>query len=214
MKNASLPNLAGLLAVTDEQAMWRVKMDDDNEAFARLMDRWGQPIRNLCTRMTGDAHRAEDLAQETFARVYAKRQEYEPSGRFSTYLWRIALNLCHDELRRPHRRWTTATSSADPDGIPEEAASEEPGPAAIMAARENADAVKGALLDLSESHRAVLVLRHYENLKFREIAAVLGIPEGTVKSRMAEALIQLAGRLAPVLDDRPAMARPIREGML
>ena len=80
--------------------------------------------------------------------------------------------------------------------------------------REVAEAVGRALLDLSESHRAVLVLRHYENLKFREIAAVLAIPEGTVKSRMAEALTQLAGRLATVLDDRPASSKPTRERIL
>ena len=111
MSNSFLPNLAGLFTVTDEQAMWRVKMDDDNEAFARLMERWGQPIRNLCIRMTGDAHRAEELTQETFARVYAKRLEYEPSGRCLTALWRIALDLCHDEFSSQPRVWLTGTSS-------------------------------------------------------------------------------------------------------
>src|SRR5258707_15424443 len=89
---------------TDEEAMWRVKLHDDHREFARLMDRWEMPIRNLCARMTGDLHRGEDLKQETFARVFEKRKSFQPNARFSTWLWRIALNLCYDELRRINRR--------------------------------------------------------------------------------------------------------------
>src|SRR6185503_19756859 len=65
---------------TDEQAMWRVKMDDDAEAFADLVARWEKPIQRLCSRMLGDIHRGEDLTQETFARVFARRKNYEPTG--------------------------------------------------------------------------------------------------------------------------------------
>src|SRR5207244_12520315 len=83
-----------LFSQTDEEAMWRVKAHNDHHEFARLMERWEKPIRNLCVRMTGDLHRGEDLKQETFSRLFEKRKEYEPTGRFSTYLWRIALNLC------------------------------------------------------------------------------------------------------------------------
>jgi len=60
-----------LFSSTDEQAMWRVRTEDDPEAFAQLVGRWQKPIQNLCTRMTGDSHRGEDLAQETFARLFA-----------------------------------------------------------------------------------------------------------------------------------------------
>src|SRR5436190_9182838 len=89
---------------TDEQAMWRVKMDDDAEAFADLVARWEKPIQRLCARMLGDIHRGEDLTQEAFARVFARRKNYEPIGKFSTFLWRVALNLCYDELRKINRR--------------------------------------------------------------------------------------------------------------
>lgn len=193
--------------------MWRVKMQDDNEAFAWLLERWERPIQNLCTRMTGDVHRAEDLTQETFARVYARRKEYEGTGKFSTYLWRIALNLCHDEFRRRHR-WIHSTVSDNDGEILESFASSEAEPSSLLAARENADAVKSALLQLDEAHRTVLVLRHYENLKFREIAEVLEIPEGTVKSRMAEALTQLAAKLTPFLGENPRSTKSIRESIL
>jgi len=63
--------LPSLLTITDEQAMWRVKMDDDPQAFARLVERWQGPIQRLCIKMLGDAHRAEDLTQEAFAGVRA-----------------------------------------------------------------------------------------------------------------------------------------------
>src|SRR5688572_29212 len=112
MAGSLLSKLPSLFSTSDEQAMWRVKMDDDPQAFARLVDRWEKPIQRLCVRMLGDAHRAEDLTQEAFVRVFARRKDYEPAGKFSTFLWRIALNLCYDELRRIKRR---RESSLDDD---------------------------------------------------------------------------------------------------
>lgn len=85
-----------LFSSADEAAMWRVRSHDDADAFARLVARWQGPIRTLCARMTGDVHRGEDLAQETFVRLYARRALYEPTGKFSTFLWRMALNICFE----------------------------------------------------------------------------------------------------------------------
>src|SRR5436305_6536206 len=96
--------LSSLFSARDEQLMWRVKLEDDHHAFADLMLRWQRPIHDLCARMTGDIHRAEDLVQTVFARVFARRADWQPSARFSTFLWRIALNLCRDELRSRRRR--------------------------------------------------------------------------------------------------------------
>ena len=185
---------------TDEQAMWRVKMDDDAEAFADLVARWEKPIQRLCARMLGDIHRGEDLTQEAFARVFARRKNYEPTGKLSTFLWRVALNLCYDELRKIKRRGEfSLDESRDSDDAPGSALavldSPEPSPDHQLAARERVDTVRRALLELSEPYRVVVVLRHYEGLKFREIGDVLEIPEGTVKSRMAEALSQLSNIL-------------------
>src|ERR1051325_117055 len=104
MQRSSLASLRSLFGITDEQAMWRVQTEADERAFAALVCRWERPIQRLCTRIIGDAHCAEDLAQETFARVFARRKEYQPTGKFSTWLWRIALNLSYDELRRRQRR--------------------------------------------------------------------------------------------------------------
>jgi len=206
MASSIFSMLSPLLTITDEQAMWRVKMDDDPQAFARLVERWQGPIQRLCIKMLGDAHRAEDLTQEAFARVFARRKDYEPAGRFSTFLWRIALNLCYDELRKIKRRGESSLEgSADERGETDFMA-DTAGPDLQVVADERAEHVRRALLQIPEPYRVVVVLRHYEGLKFREIGEVLDIPEGTVKSRMVEALNQLGRLLKPLMsDDRPTL---------
>ena len=198
--------LKTLFAISDEQAMWRVQTQDDHRAFGLLVQRWEGPIHDLCTRMTGDAHRAEDLKQETFGRAFDRRASYKPGSRFSTWLWRIGLNLCYDELRRRARRRESPLEDEDAEAIRVVGAheAEDLAPDSLLAAQEEAALVRRALMELPEKYRSVLVLRHYQNLKLREIAEVLEIPEGTVNSRMAEALTQLTRLLEPQLIERPA----------
>ncbi len=185
--------------------MWRVKTEDDHLEFARLVKRWDEPIRRLCTRMTGDPHRAEDLRQETFLRLFERRKDYQVTGRFSTYLWRIALNLCYDELRRQERRleFVRDAEPGETGGEATECAAEGPGPDARAAQQEEGELVRQALGRLPEIYRTVLVLRHYEDMKLAKIAEILEIPEGTVNSRMAEALTRLSRMLEPKLAPRP-----------
>ena len=196
---------------TDEEAMCRVKLHDDHHDFDRLVKRWEEPIRRLCTRMLGDAHRGEDLKQDTFLRLFEKRKQYEPKGKFSTFLWRIALNLCYDELRRQKRRREFINSSQpDPDNeSAPEPASESAGPDANAANLEEGEMVRHAVMQLPEIYRAVILLRHYEDLKLAQIAEVLEIPEGTVNSRMAEALVRLSRMLEPKLKAAPAHFSPL-----
>lgn len=194
--------------------MGRVKTHDDEHEFARLMDRWGEPIRRLCTRMTGDAHRGEDLKQDTFLRLFEKRKAYEPSGKFSTFLWRIALNLCYDEIRRQQRRreFLSEPEPADSEEPLAEAALEGPTPDHLTAQMEEGELVRQALLRLPEIYRTVLVLRHYQDMKLGKIAEVLEIPEGTVNSRMAEALSRLSRLLEPRLkENTQPYLRVVRE---
>ena len=219
MNKGLLSTLSALFSVTDEQAMWRVQTQDDHRAFALLVERWEQPIRRLCARITGDPHRAEDLKQETFVRLFEKRANYRPITRFSTYLWRIALNLCYDELRRRHRRGEASLEDGQGETLAalDESVSDDRTPSARLVEQEEGEFVRQALLALPEIYRTVLVLRHYENLKLREIAEVLEIPEGTVNSRMAEALSQLTRLLEPRFRDsttklktgRPAQGQEI-----
>jgi len=197
---------------TDEEAMCEVKARNDHVEFARLVKRWEDPIRRLCTRMTGDAHRGEDLKQETFLRLFEKREDYQPTARFSTYLWRIALNICRDELRRQERRsqFLREPLATNPEaGDPAEPVSDAPGPDLRTAQMEESELVRQAIMQLPEIYRSVLVLRHYEDLKLSRIAEVLEIPEGTVNSRLAEALARLSRILEPrICEARAGVRQP------
>jgi RNA polymerase sigma-70 factor (ECF subfamily) len=188
---------------TDEESMLRVKTHDDHQEFARLLSRWEEPIRRLCTRMTGDPHRGEDLKQDTFARVFEKRKEYQPTGRFSTFLWRVALNLCYDELRRQQRRQEFLHPSLGADSETEfpEPIAEVLSPDLRTAQLEESELVRQAVLQLPEIYRTVVVLRHYQDLRLSKIAEILEIPEGTVNSRLAEALTRLSRTLVPKLKE-------------
>jgi RNA polymerase sigma-70 factor (ECF subfamily) len=200
-----LPKLASRPAMSDEQAMRQLRLGGDHAAFAELMRRWERPIRRLCIRMTCDEHRGEDLAQEAFARVFAKRRQFQEGAKFSTWLWRIALNLCLEDGRRRRAR-PAEDAAADVDG-----GHREPAPDARAEQREQAELVRRALLRLSDDYRAVVVLREYEGLKYREIAELLDVPEGTVKWRMAQALDQLSRELKLLAADDAGgrAARPI-----
>jgi RNA polymerase sigma-70 factor (ECF subfamily) len=191
-----------LFAISDEQAMWRVQTEDDHAAFALLVERWREKIRQLCIRMTGNIHSGDDLAQEVFARVFDKRCEFKGASKFSTWLWRIAVNRCYDEMRRPVNRARTESLDDESNTVVLDIVAETNTPRDAFAAQEEAELVRQGLMRLPEHYRAVLVLRHYENLKLREIAEVLDLPEGTVNSRMAEALSQLTSLLEPAFSPR------------
>ncbi len=209
MSKRIFSRLSRLRSRTDEEAMWMVRTQNDHQAFARLVKRWEGPIRRLCARMTGDPDRGEDLKQEVFIRLFEKRGDYQPTARFSTYLWRMALNRCYDELRRQKRQRALISEADEAEngaGI-EDKPSDAPGPDARAAAADEGEFVRQALLQLPEIYRAVVVLRHYEGLKLPKIAEVLEIPEGTVNSRMAEALSRLGRLLKPKLRDAPKAAQ-------
>jgi RNA polymerase sigma-70 factor, ECF subfamily len=191
-----------LLPLTDERAFERVQGEADGQAFGQIVARWQEPVRRLCSRMLGDSHSGEDLTQETFARVFAKRREFRPEGKFSTWLWRIALNLCYDEIRRRRRRREAIVAeNLEDDGLnARERASEDPAPDFLAAAREENDLTREALLELTEEQRSVLVLRYCEGLKLREVAEILDLPPTTVSSRLAVALEQISRLLEPRLE--------------
>lgn len=205
MSATALPSLRSLFAPSDEQLMWRVQTGNDHGAFAQLVRRWEGPIQRLCTRLTGDPHRAQDLAQEIFTRLFAHRQAFQQGAKFSTYLWRIALNHTYSDLRRARHWRETRLAPLDP-GADETSddldhfADAAPTPDTAVSRQETGEAVRRALAELPEHYRSVLVLRHYQDLKFREIAEVLDLPEGTVKTRTTEALNEMARLLHRRLD--------------
>jgi RNA polymerase sigma-70 factor (ECF subfamily) len=209
MRTSHFAPLQKLLGTTDEQLMCRTARRDDEAAFTSLMCRWQPSILRLCHRMIGDPHHAEDLTQETFSRMFIHRKSYQSKSRFSTWLWRIALNLCYDALRAPQRREDPWLGPEDETGD-HLFVSSRPSPDGDAVIAEEGNLVRQALNAIPEAYRTVLILRHYQDLKFREIADVLGIPEGTVKSRMAEALSLMNHQLLKALEKRvPGRPLPV-----
>src|SRR5205807_7695310 len=128
--------------------MARVKLRADHQEFARLVRRWEGPIRSLCVRMIGDAHRGEDLKQDVFLRIFEKRKDYQAGGRFSTWLWRIALNICYDELRRRGRCREFLRGEPETEDEREGGMAETPAPGVRVAELEEGELVRLALLQL------------------------------------------------------------------
>jgi RNA polymerase sigma-70 factor (ECF subfamily) len=141
--------------------------------------------------MCGDANLAEDAAQEAFIRAWQHLPSYRPRSPFRNWVYRIATNAALDTLRREREM-------VDVDSLPLAASDE--GPEAAVEGAERGEQVRQAVLALPPASRAALVLREYEGLSYREIADTLGIPIGTVMSRLNYARNRLRESLAPHLE--------------
>jgi RNA polymerase sigma-70 factor (ECF subfamily) len=149
--------------------------------------RWQQPVARFLARLVGRPDLAEDLCQEVFLRVYLAGPRYRATGAFSTWLYRIALNLARDAGRRRRHQ-------------PQPLADSEPAGNAIAAEvfcvqRELTEVIAHAVAELPPPLREALVLRHYEGMSFEEMARLLEVPASTLKSRFAAALGRLRVRL-------------------
>lgn len=173
-----------MAAVSDEELVLALR-SGDSESLGTLMLRWEQPLFRFVYRMLPRYDDARDVCQETFLRVLDKAHRYREGSRFSTWMYQIALNICRDRARR-RRRWSLLMAE-DREINDEITAGAEDGPGNPFISarqRETADAVMRALREIPDEQREVLILKEFEGLKFREIAAILDCPESTVKSRM------------------------------
>lgn len=168
----------------DTQLMERICAADDPHAFSSLVRRHEKKLLNFFIR-SGVQYDGEDLVQQTFLRLYRYRNRYSPDAKVTTFLFLMARQVWIDELRKRKRRERLADSF-----------SEETGPCVAPSAADEVAAagtldIPAALARLPEGMRMVVELGIYQDLPYAEIAGILGIPEGTVKSRMFNALAQL-----------------------
>jgi len=170
----------------DGELMCRWRRGDANAA-AELVERWQQPLARFLLRFAGRPDRVQDLCQEVFLRVMRAAPRYRESGRFSTWLFQIALNVARDAARR--NRGGAAPLLEEPRGA-------DATPLADACDHELAKAVGRAFAELPPPQREVLGLRHDAGMSFEEMARVLHTPASTLKSRFTAALYRLRSRLA------------------
>jgi RNA polymerase sigma-70 factor (ECF subfamily) len=165
--------------------MGRVAQGDEN-ALGRLYDRFGQAVYSLCLRIVRDGPTAEELTQEVFVRLWRSAASFEPDrGRVSTWLLRIAHNLALNELRRRQSRPVLAPDTDWEDAsehLPD--THDESDPAVAADQRERAEMVRRVMMQLPAPQRQAIELAFFGGLSQAEVAAALGEPLGTVKSRI------------------------------
>ena len=172
----------------------------DPEALSDLVRFYSTRLFGLLHRLTGSRDAAEDLLQETFLRVVATIGEYEDRGRFESWLFRIAANVGRDWIRRQRLRSVQSLGSPGPNGEPGDvrAAPAELRPLDRLERAERGDALLVALQQLGDAEREVILLRHYSELSFREIADLLGVPLGTALARGHRGLRRLRALLEQI----------------
>ena len=180
---------------TDEELVAR-SIGGDAESFNELILRWERPIYALAYRTIGREEDARDVCQETFLRAFRALPGFRGQAKFSSWLYRIALNLCRDWMRR-ERRARLVQPPEDVD-LMELAVAAEPSESIedLVSRKDQARVVERAMATLPEEQRTAIVLKEYHGLTFQEIADVVGCPLSTVKTRLYQGLTVLRRELA------------------
>lgn len=172
----------------------------DREAFAQIVRRYQANLANFFFHLCYDRSTAEDLSQEVFLRLYTHLQEYEPRSKFVSFLYRIARNLWIDRLRRvagQHRKEVSIETplsggeDADSPSLKDRLRTGQDPPADFLLRDELRELVRKALDRLPEEHRMVVILSEIHGMRYEEISEALGVPIGTIKSRMHHAMSRL-----------------------
>ena len=188
----------------DAERLVAAHLAGDIRAFPELVGRYRRPLLGFIARMIGDRERAEDLVQEAFIRVHRHLHRFDPSRKFSTWVYTIASNLAKNELRNRSRSplvlYQTLREGRgyeDPQPLHLEDSSTRPDE--LFARRQVAELLGAAVARLAEHHRQVFLLRELEGRSYEEIATLTGINLGTVKSRLNRARQTVAQIVGPQL---------------
>ena len=190
-----------LVQMSDEDLM-EACVEDSEDAFQEIVERYKSRIVNIISRYIGDRERARDLAQEVFMRVFIHRRRYRRSGKFSTWIYTIAVNLAKNEIRRKVRLnrvipVDTVTEMNESGTL--QLTDDSPIQDEQVITRDLTRVVRDAIQKLPPKYREVLVLRDLQELSYIEIGEILGIPGGTVRSRINRARLALKDKLIPFM---------------
>lgn len=176
------PDDAEILLSTSEARLVNQARNGDQEAFGVLVQRYERRVGKVIRRFVPDTELAQDLMQESFLRAYERLEQFDTSRRFGPWLFRLAVNLTYDHLRRTRRRGRWSLFSEAGDGESLDPAAKDP-----RIGREMAQEVHAVLEQIPETYRTVLVLRDLEGFCTSEVAAVTERSEATIRWRLAEA---------------------------
>ena len=194
--SSPVPTFRRLLTTRTDEELVALAQAGDLDCFNQLVARWERPIYALAYRTLSREEDARDVVQEAFLRAFRGLKGFRGQAKFSSWLYRITLNLCRDWIRRERR----APVAQLPEGVdPIEIADERMAPTEsvedLVARKEMSEAVARALADLPEEQRMAILLKEYHGLTFQEIADQLDCPLSTVKTRLYQGLTVLRRRL-------------------
>jgi RNA polymerase sigma-70 factor (ECF subfamily) len=174
--------------------------DGDISAFEELVLKYQDRIYNLCRYMLGNTHEAEDAAQDTFIKAYQKLKDFKPEASVYTWLYRIAVNTCLDYKKKPF--FESIFKKAEGDEFVDEAASDWPSPEKLYESKQIDLALHNSIKKLPSKLRAAIVLKEMEGLSYEEIADILEVSIGTVKSRISRARDELKKTLITFMEQK------------
>lgn len=202
----------------EDRAWIQAALDGDRQAFAALVERYQERVYGICYGILQNRDDAWDAAQEAFVKVYRNLHRFDGDSAFYTWLYRITHNLSIDHYRAKRRR--RAVDLEDHRGAEQALAEHRPqlsgDPEHNRARRELHEVLHRAMDQLSDKHRAIIVLREVEGLSYEELAEVLGIQKGTVMSRLFHARKNLQALLGPYVEqgaDVPTSLKAAKEGL-
>lgn len=169
-----------------ETRLAKLARNGDRSAFAGLVDLYKDKMFHLGYRMLGSSHEAEDVVQETFLRVYTNLDRYDENQKFSTWIYRIATNLCIDRLRKRKPSYSLDAEMPEGEGADWYSllASNQPTPEEDTLLTETQETIRKAIHTLPEKYKSVVVLRYLQDMSLQEIGDVLAMPVTTVKTRV------------------------------
>jgi RNA polymerase sigma-70 factor (ECF subfamily) len=180
--------------LSDDASLIAATLAGDTTAFGRLVGLYQDRLYNSLLRVLGSAEDARDLTQDAFVQAYVKLKSFRGSSAFYTWLYRIAFNLAMSHARRSHKM---ASLDGVKTGWGSEPLDGQPSPDAECLRHEQVELVHAGLAALSMEYRQILVLREIDGCRYEEIAEILNLPIGTVRSRLFRARLQLRDYLAP-----------------